>query len=1533
MPSGALVLDSLFNAAPNFASIDADTVEDVFTGTTVAEYQYEEDTTLIAGGIGTPGGQLGIGGFDIRALAIKNFRAEKQVTDLASEENTINIKGDIMALPSSTSLYPTGWTPASDAYYVLQISNESGTDVYWTPPYSSTPVSSPVAGKVGEIDLDDAGAPGRWDGIDSNGDPIQGLNVAICQVDADNPDGLTYSVSRPKGAYALTYNCPSCQTGSNNIDLGGISYTGHKQDQLPASLGYGWASEASSRIIDQPGELILRSGGGSLRWVEQSGSYVPVTSGNYTEAEVDLGSTTARYKLTFKNQTVMEFDTSGKLQRKVDRNGNALTYSYDSMTGHLETVEDGNGRSRHYTTRTDGQPLTMRVNDPSTGRLTQYFYYGPSDPDAPNRLARITDPEGNETDFYYYTDGPLWAIIDPEGNVASVFGYDDLNRLYVEESYGRVLRTHYWGVNGTSGRSSHEVVEEDLVGSEPDRAVYMELDRHGNVVRQLELVDTSGPSPLYNETLMEYNDPNNPNLLTKRIDPNLTTTIMTYTANGNVKTVTDKDGNVTTYTYAEEIDSPLNPKHRNLIREVERPEVTVGGVAVTYDPVELQYDSDGNLIKVIDPLAEETDMTYTADGLVATVTNRLGHTTEFVYEGSPFNGDSRNLLEVKTPKGDSAPDGFRTVTFEYDAYDNVTSVEDDMGNEVLTDYDDIDRAIEITDPLGEVTTFTYSDTLLQDILRPPNNGSGSNDRKTSMVYDSANRLVEVKQDIDSIGTQQMRVKYAYNAYSQMSALTRIKNSSEKSFTFQYDQLGRQVSASDSLAVPGVTTTAYEPYCVGHATTTARGVRRKMSFDNRCLLTQVESGDIDVSDPLEVDDVRELREWEYDELGRLVKSSQTRSTVFNTVVADIDIHGASAEERTFEYDELDRLVKMTFEDSSDMLWEYDAEGNVTEMTDPEGKVTEYTYFRDNLLKEVVIKRSPDPDRVFTYSYDAAGRPLAIEFPSDTQIVAKFDDGTSTSGSGWDAKGQLLHLRYEKNGVLMRRFAYTYDKSGNRASQLDVTPSKAIKWEYGHDWLDRLVTVKRAEALTVGALPGTLPTVSIYTFDESDNRIEFELPQDNLVYTYTVDDADSLLTLSSQQGSDPVVLIESFTHDEDGNMTTRTDEITNEVISFDWDDFDRLLRVSSDVSGRKQDNRYHTEGLRKRKLDINDDCSNEYAAGIATAASKAATMGSSSPTISYVMGHQLLGYEEDGDFRFFLTDALGSVRDIVDDDGLVLKSYEFNEYGEQIASSGTGTNSPKTFVGALSVNDDTADSGLFLMGHRHYIPGVLGRFISRDPIGHEGGLNLHSYTASPVGNIDPNGLEGAPARVHTDPSVYGGFLMTTSPDGVNEYTNQSFGFYADLPVSETCSIPPPLTGRVTAGTTKSRVPAPLLTGTVRAGAAISKTSPDFFPLNDPVMKAELERNTTAAAVYSAKNPNMDVGFKKAWLNEQLAGEWSYEKNPNLYYYNKGACGKNLQIPLKDLLDTGYRPGYGWGDRSLSPEASRAIVRGYNGAGAIR
>ena len=103
------------------------------------------------------------------------------------------------------------------------------------------------------------------------------------------------------------------------------------------------------------------------------------------------------------------------------------------------------------------------------------------------------------------------------------------------------------------------------------------------------------------------------------------------------------------------------------------------------------------------------------------------------------------------------------------------------------------------------------------------------------------------------------------------------------------------------------------------------------------------------------------------------------------------------------------------------------------------------------------------------------------------------------------------------------------------------------------------------------------------------------------------------------------------------------------------------------------------------------------------------------------------------RTLLTDALGSVTALSDDSGTVTGEYSYSPFGETEVT-GEESDNPLQYTGRE--NDGT---GLYYYRARYYDPG-LKRFISSDPIGLDGGINIYLYAlANPLIFSDPKGLD--------------------------------------------------------------------------------------------------------------------------------------------------------------------------------------------------
>ena len=105
-------------------------------------------------------------------------------------------------------------------------------------------------------------------------------------------------------------------------------------------------------------------------------------------------------------------------------------------------------------------------------------------------------------------------------------------------------------------------------------------------------------------------------------------------------------------------------------------------------------------------------------------------------------------------------------------------------------------------------------------------------------------------------------------------------------------------------------------------------------------------------------------------------------------------------------------------------------------------------------------------------------------------------------------------------------------------------------------------------------------------------------------------------------------------------------------------------------------------------------------------------------------------------FYIFDELGSVVAITNADGMPLKYYIYDPWGNVVNTQDDPINN-LTFVGRYGGLKDW-DTGFVQFQHRWY-DAEVGKWISRDPIGVEGGVNVYKYSRnSPINIIDSIGL---------------------------------------------------------------------------------------------------------------------------------------------------------------------------------------------------
>jgi RHS repeat-associated protein len=347
----------------------------------------------------------------------------------------------------------------------------------------------------------------------------------------------------------------------------------------------------------------------------------------------------------------------------------------------------------------------------------------------------------------------------------------------------------------------------------------------------------------------------------------------------------------------------------------------------------------------------------------------------------------------------------------------------------------------------------------------------------------------------------------------------------------------------------------------------------------------------------------------------------------------------------------------------------------------------------------------PAGSFSYLYDGAQRMVSLTNPfAEVSGWSYLDNDwlwTQTLGNGaystntFNALGQLTALENRTaGGALLSSFTgMTHDGAGNRLQVTASIPghpaySGTTSWQYDSNGQ---LTQEQS-----GRNGGWLHT---FGYDLAGNPTTFK---------------GVARTFNSNNQETTVV------HDGAGNPATHNGN------ALTWDPENGMTAYGAVITAG-----YRADGLRAWKQNSAGRTYFLYD-GISPVVELDA-VGNVTATNTFGAGG-LLSRRSGGASVFYTFDERGSVVQRMDGFGGALSSHLYDAYG--VGSSSVATGDPFGFGGQWGYYRD-AETGLELCTLRYY--GAGGRWLSRDLIGYEGGINLYGYVGNaPTAYTDPLGL---------------------------------------------------------------------------------------------------------------------------------------------------------------------------------------------------
>ena len=333
--------------------------------------------------------------------------------------------------------------------------------------------------------------------------------------------------------------------------------------------------------------------------------------------------------------------------------------------------------------------------------------------------------------------------------------------------------------------------------------------------------------------------------------------------------------------------------------------------------------------------------------------------------------------------------------------------------------------------------------------------------------------------------------------------------------------------------------------------------------------------------------------------------------------------------------------------------------------------------------------------------------------------------------------------------LQNLTHTYSLFGSYSPRLTIQ----TEWEGSHSSSTPIVALN--------SLPPTT-TVTSYTYDglyrltraaySSGETFEYEYDAvgnrlaytrtlgSQVVTTYTYDAANRLTAVNGQ----------AYTWDANGNL------LNDGSKDYVYDQANRLTNISA--NGLAWSATYNGDGARLRQ--VTNGMPTTYTLDLAAPLVQVLMMQDASGKTAYLYGVTRIGEQQPSGWAYHLSDALGSVRQLVDDAAQVTLARGYMPYGEELWSLGDGS-SAYGYTG----EDWNVTTQLVFLRARYMQPGP-GVFLSRDawegdtlrPLTFNGWLYVDG---NPINLSDPTGHWPCPDGICDPPLLPRKIMLENMP----------------------------------------------------------------------------------------------------------------------------------------------------------------------------